>query len=513
MSKKYLRVICSPYKLFGDKSEENYKVNDLLRGLGKHSWNTLNKLKDIHIGMEGVLKVSNDNRPKWLLNKYNIEKLEAGIYALIKIVNITKDGKVEIEATNNLFAQGKIISKEEALGVIGKLFNNIGQGYLPSSIFQKIKQMSDNLDEKNPKIPLINKISIKNYFSLVDIELKKLKKEKEIYIVGENGDGKTLFLQALVLALSGDKDISTINDFIKPTKSKMNLLLVDSEKQEYRYKQTKNSYRNVVAYGVNRGKYIGKKDVYGYLSLFSNEYALTNPEEWLKDLDYRELKGEQGFIPLKDVKEMLKNILDNNIEIDIQSYGINFTERGTPTRISELSEGYRSVIVWIIDLLSRLSKMQPYVKKLSDFRGVVLVDEVDLHLHPKWGYSIIQKLRTWFPNIQFIFTTHSPTVILGASKDAIFFKIYKEDGVSKISQPVDNIKNLMANSVATSPLFNLDDARARYSDEDIDTSDDFLYSKIHKQIAQYNKDKGITEKDIFKMIGERLRELTKDDKK
>ena len=115
--------------------------------------------------------------------------------------------------------------------------------------------------------------------------------------------------------------------------------------------------------------------------------------------------------------------------------------------------------------------------------------------------------------LKFIFTTHSPTVILGASKDALFFKIYKENGVSKISQPVDNIKNLMANSVATSPLFNLENARARYSDENIDTSDDFLYSKIHKQIAQHNRDKGITEQDIFKMIGERLRELTKDDKK
>jgi predicted ATP-binding protein involved in virulence len=238
-------------------------------------------------------------------------------------------------------------------------------------------------------------------------------------------------------------------------------------------------------------------------------------ENWLKDLELSELKKEKNSIPLSIVKKMLMAILDNNLtDIQINDGKVNFMERGSSVTINELSEGYKSVIIWVSDLLSRLIKLQPNTQNIKDFRGIVLVDEIDLHLHPKWGYSIVEKLRGWFPNIQFIFTTHSPTVILGSSEDAIFFKIYKEDGISKISQPVDNIKNLMANSVSTSPLFNLPDAWARNNDKNIDTSDDFLYSKIHKQIKDYNRDKkSITEKDIFKMIGETLRELTKDDGK
>jgi len=109
MSKKYLRIICSPDKWFGKASEENYKVNALLHGLGKHRW-FLGNLKDIHIGMEGILKVSIDNRPKWLLDRYNIDRLEAGIYAFIKVIAIKEDGEIEIEATNNLFAKEKILN-------------------------------------------------------------------------------------------------------------------------------------------------------------------------------------------------------------------------------------------------------------------------------------------------------------------------------------------------------------------------------------------------------------------
>ena len=66
-----------------------------------------------------------------------------------------------------------------------------------------------------------------------------------------------------------------------------------------------------------------------------------------------------------------------------------------------------------------------------------MVDEIDLHLHPKWQRVIIGKLRKIFPNIQFVFTTHSPTIIQGASDDAVIFRVYrnKKDGKTRISDP------------------------------------------------------------------------------
>jgi len=498
VSKKYLRLICNPDKHF-ENEDDSYKVNELLKSLVPIEWK-IGQLKNISIGMIGILRVGEDNRLVSLLKKHNISKLESGIYGIIEVVEKLDNGNIRIQIINNFFTDSKIVDKKEAMLIDKNLFSR-AQGYFDERTFNKIK--------KYAPLPLIKDISIKNYFFLEDIELINLHNHKEIYIVGENGDGKTLFLQALTLALRGNEE--TVNHLIKSTRNRMKLSIHDSNGDEYRYIKNDNSYKNVVAYGVHRSRYKGNKNIKGYLGLFESELVLNNIETWLKDLRIAELEKSESSISLSIVKEMLNEILDGNIDDIKIGQEVIFRERGTEVTINELSEGYKSVIIWVGDLLSRLSTLQPNVQSTKEFRGVVLVDEIDLHLHPKWGYSIVEKLRNWFPNIQFIFTTHSPTVILGASKDAIFFKIYKEDGVSKISQPVDNIKNLMANSVTTSPLFNLDDAKARYSDEDVDTSDDFLYSKIHKQIAQHNRDKGITEKDIFKMIGETLKELIKDD--
>ena len=498
MSKEYLRLICNPDKYF-ENEKDNYKVNELLKSTKTIKWN-IGKLKDISIGMIGIIRVSQDNRPLSLLN--GLPKLKSGIYGIIEVIEKLGNEEIEIQIINNFFTNGQIIDKNQALKIDKTLFVGT-QGYITKNAFNKLK--------KSLPIPFIKDISIQNYFFLEDIKLINLHNHKEIYIVGENGDGKTLFLQAVTLALRGNEE--SVNHLIKSTRNRMKLLIKDNNGDEYRYTKNDNNYKNIIAYGVHRSRYKGNKNIKGYLGLFESELVLNNIETWLKDLRIAELENSETSTSLEVVKKMLNEILDENIDDIKIGKEVVFIERGSEVTINELSEGYKSVIIWVGDLLSRLSELQPNVQLIQEFRGVVLVDEIDLHLHPKWGYSIVQKLRTWFPNIQFIFTTHSPTVILGASKDAIFFKLYKEDGISKISQPVDNIKNLMANSVATSPLFNLDDAKARYSDEDIDTSDDFLYSKIHKQVAQHNRDKGITEKDIFKMIGETLKELTKNEKK
>jgi len=514
MSKKYLRLICNPNKWFGENNEENYKINELLKNLGSSSW-SIGNLKNIYIGMKGIIQVGEDNRAKWLLDRYNITKLKAGIYAIIEVIEIYEN-RVKIKAIKNFFSYEKIINKEKSIEILGKdIFKAMRQGYLNESSFIKIENYYNLIDIQSvdsnsfnisiSKPSTIDKISIKDYFFLENIEIENLKHNKEIYIVGENGDGKTLFLQALVLALRGNED--TVNHLIKSTATKMTLLVEDSKGKKYRYIKNKdNNYKNIIAYGVHRGKYKGKENTNGYLTLFDNEVALNNIETWLKELRIAELEKDEKSVSLSIVKKMLKNILDENIE-DIKIVGKNviFIERGAEVTINELSEGYKSVMIWVSDLLNQLTTFQPMAKDTKDFYGIVLVDEIDLHLHPKWAYNIVGKLRKWFPNIQFIFTTHSPIVILGASDDSIFFKIYKKNGISKISQPVNDIKNLMANSVTTSPLFSLPDARAKNNDNNIDTSDDFLYSKIHKKIAEDIKnDNSITEDDILKMVDEAL---------
>lgn len=79
--------------------------------------------------------------------------------------------------------------------------------------------------------------------------------------------------------------------------------------------------------------------------------------------------------------------------------------------LTDLSDGERSLIAMVIDLSKRLAMLNPFLNNPLEGCGVVLIDEIELHLHPKWQREIIEKFRTTFPNIQFIMTTHSPFVI------------------------------------------------------------------------------------------------------
>lgn len=82
--------------------------------------------------------------------------------------------------------------------------------------------------------------------------------------------------------------------------------------------------------------------------------------------------------------------------------------------ISKLSAGYQSLLWMIMDLAYRVCLLNPELSDRSQIKGIVLIDEIDMHLHPKWQWNIIKALSTTFKNVQFITATHSPIVISSA---------------------------------------------------------------------------------------------------
>ena len=83
-------------------------------------------------------------------------------------------------------------------------------------------------------------------------------------------------------------------------------------------------------------------------------------------------------------------MLNSDVEIEITPDNVTFTEKGSVVSFEQLSAGYKGVITIIADLLVRLSENQSYVENIKDFKGVVIIDEVELHLHPKWKYSFVK---------------------------------------------------------------------------------------------------------------------------
>ena len=105
---------------------------------------------------------------------------------------------------------------------------------------------------------------------------------------------------------------------------------------------------------------------------------------------------------------------------DEKSSRLLINQDGTALEIGQLSDGERGVLALVLDLARRLSQANPSLNDpLSEGHAVVLIDEIDLHLHPTWQRQIVHKLKTTFPKCQFIATTHSPQVIGEVHQDRI----------------------------------------------------------------------------------------------
>lgn len=177
----------------------------------------------------------------------------------------------------------------------------------------------------------------------------------------------------------------------------------------------------IYAYGVSR--YPSKTSLTesqcdDCASLFYPDQRLINIEEWLMQLDYAAKNGsEQAHERLERIHELLcgnlfPEILDFRFESNdsLHNYTLFQTEDGW-FRYTDLGYGYQSMLSWVVDLCKRMFERYPNSPDPLLEESIVLVDEIDLHLHPAWQRDIISFLSKAFPNVQFIVTTHSPLVI------------------------------------------------------------------------------------------------------
>ncbi|MCO6489766.1 MAG: AAA family ATPase, partial [Phaeodactylibacter sp.] len=135
-----------------------------------------------------------------------------------------------------------------------------------------------------------------------------------------------------------------------------------------------------------------------------------------------------------------------------------------PVSFDELASGIRGIIAMVGDIYLRLSdKMERQkVKKETDssyyqpeeLGGIVIIDELDLHLHPKWQKKLPALFSEVFPNVQFIAATHSPIPLLGAPEGSVFLKVNRteEEGITLEKLDID-IKNFTPNLILSSKIF------------------------------------------------------------
>lgn len=128
----------------------------------------------------------------------------------------------------------------------------------------------------------------------------------------------------------------------------------------------------------------------------------------------KEIKEYEAF--KKMVTTFMKNIsnLEKMPEIYYSSQleQMVYREENINLPVSNLSAGYQSLLWMVMNLSYRLALLNPeYAGELQNMQGIVLIDEIDMHLHPKWQWNIIKALEETFPGMQFLVATHSPIVI------------------------------------------------------------------------------------------------------
>ena len=127
---------------------------------------------------------------------------------------------------------------------------------------------------------------------------------------------------------------------------------------------------------------------------------------------------------------------DARFEGQVEEGEAFFRQGGFNVPFSAMSDGYRSYIGWVGDLFYHLYTACPKDRKLRDMSGIVLVDEVDLHLHPERQREVVPMMSAALPNMQFVLTTHSPLVTGGLSAENIFLMEWLLEIILRLLQHV-----------------------------------------------------------------------------
>lgn len=234
----------------------------------------------------------------------------------------------------------------------------------------------------------------------------------------------------------------------------------------------------VMAYGAGRRPWISNVDkdmpTDPIASLFRVEAALHDAEELLCRLDHGSSKKyPRAMEMLAGLREILSAILpdvqdpqDINILGPAGVPGVPLDETGIHVKtpygtvpLSQLSFGYRTVFAWTVDIAWWLLQRNPRSSNPFHEPAIVIVDEIDLHLHPRWQREIRGHLTEHFPRVQFIATAHSP-LMAQSSLDANVAVVRQSGDHTEILNDPVVVKSWRIDQLVTSELFGLASARS-----------------------------------------------------
>ncbi|WP_437837468.1 AAA family ATPase [Sorangium sp. So ce1153] len=299
-------------------------------------------------------------------------------------------------------------------------------------------------------------------FPQLDLLLRPPSKEDQgqwTVILGDNGIGKTTILRALTLALSPSDVVHAVlgrmgatSPTVRSGSAKAVIRLGTYDEDDLttltlepspggdvlrRRTFTEAAMPFIVAYGSRRGSGLldsGRSaeptPLAAIETLFDEGASLMQPDSWLIRWQLAALQGGEGSQDLRFFDAILTTLcelLPDVKAVHVSAKGVD-VEGPTLGRVplGALSDGYRTTMGWILDMVARWVEeaKRRNIRVDADFHekmtGVVVVDEIDLHLHPRWQRDVISMVRGHFPRMSFVVTTHNPLTLLGAHSGEIY---------------------------------------------------------------------------------------------
>jgi len=359
------------------------------------------------------------------------------------------------------------------LDSLGLVYVSLSEYNKAELLYEKALKISENkiihsnfniFMQKLNRLLFLNSRNSNLMFRIDSLEVKNFKQYNKPFfiefskqvniIVGQNAIGKTTLLQAIALGLLKENILDAreldYNNYITKNEDESEIIIGHNGGREKRVKIKKDKREIddnyfipfVLAYGsnfftrynVSADKIVADildKTIHkGVANSIFKDYVdeFWNPLTILNELDRSEhtKAKEKSKIFLETINIFLE---EYRLIRENRKHFFRKDDNKTELYLDDLSEGYRSNILLITDMLVKILGVGWTPETIE---GIVLIDEFDKHLHPKWQSRLVNQLTKTFPKIQFIMTTHNPMSILDREPDEIIKLVEIKDGINAI---------------------------------------------------------------------------------
>lgn len=375
-------------------------------------------------------------------------------------------------------------------------------------------ETGDNVERYRLRKRMISRLAIDNIGPIrklrLDLTQSTFNGTPWAMMVGENATGKSTILKAIALTLVGKEylaklveslsidlggmvrhgfDKGTIKVYLSGFAEPHTLVLHRDGRVEHENSEhaqvillAYGSTRLMARHGVNRPE-IGK--VARVENLFDPLVPLVGAKEWMLRLD-----DDTFHFTARALREVLP--LRKNDYLSREGDEVSITRRPEET-IARLSDGYRTVISLIADVLEVVFRLFPTPESAH---GLMLIDEIGSHLHPTWKMRLVTSLRSVLPGLQVIATTHEPLCLRGmADGELCVLQRGPRGGISLVSD-LPSIKGMRVDQLLTSEHFGL-----------ASTLDPALHEALQEYYAQLRRPKSRRDEDRVTELKKQIESL------